>query len=67
MRITTASVTEEDEEEEVPMGCLHMGCRCDVSEGQEYCSDYCREHAAEADHAAHECACGHPACQMQGV
>ncbi|HEU4526777.1 MAG TPA: hypothetical protein VFT80_02475 [Actinomycetota bacterium] len=49
------------------MMCTHMGCRCDVAEGQEFCGDYCREHAAETEHAAHECECGHPACQMQGV
>ncbi len=48
------------------MTCTHMGCRCDVAEGQ-FCGDYCREHSAETEHAAHECECGHPACQMQGV
>ena len=44
------------------MGCAHDGCMCRASEGQEFCSDYCREHAGETEHVAHACECGHDAC-----
>src|ERR1700730_14908655 len=40
------------EEKKCPM----EGCNCAVPEGQEYCSDYCKEHQA---HGGHECGCGH--------
>ena len=42
------------------MDCGHEGCRCRVAEGEEYCSEHCREHAGTGDHA--RCACGHPVC-----
>jgi hypothetical protein len=43
------------------MNCEHQGCKCQVEEGQQFCSDYCREHAG-AGHEEHRCECGHPAC-----
>ncbi len=39
--------------------CAHEGCVCKVSEGETFCSDYCREHAG---HAEERCRCGHPEC-----
>jgi hypothetical protein len=44
------------------MNCQHAGCRCQVEQGQEFCSDHCREHAGMADHGEHACECGHAAC-----
>jgi hypothetical protein len=35
------------------------GCDCVVPEGEEYCSEYCKEHEG---HTGHECGCGHPDC-----
>jgi hypothetical protein len=49
------------------MNCQHMGCMCMVEPGQEFCGDYCREHAADPAHEGHRCECGHPACDMLGV
>jgi len=43
------------------MQCAHEGCRCQAED--DYCSDYCREHAGSAEHAeGHSCGCGHDAC-----
>ena len=44
--------------------CAHPNCTCTVSDGEEYCSDYCLESmgaeaAADADEA---CGCGHAEC-----
>ena len=44
------------------MNCQHEGCTCQVEAGQEFCSDYCRDHASETGHGAHACGCGHPGC-----
>jgi hypothetical protein len=44
------------------MNCGHTGCTCQVEAGQEFCSDHCRERAADAAHAGHACGCGHPGC-----
>lgn len=46
------------------MNCGHTGCTCQAAEGQEFCSDHCRDHAAMTDHLDHTCGCGHAACQM---
>jgi hypothetical protein len=43
------------------MNCQHAGCRCQVEQGQQYCGDYCRQHATEG-HEEHACECGHPDC-----
>ena len=51
----------------VGVNCQHMGCRCQAAEGQEFCGDYCREHAADAAHEEHRCECGHDACTMAAV
>jgi hypothetical protein len=48
------------------MNCRHEGCGCQVAEGQEFCSDYCRDHAGEPGHGQHTCGCGHPECQAMG-
>jgi hypothetical protein len=47
------------------MDCQHEGCLCTVEDGQEFCSDHCRQHA-EGTHEEHVCECGHPACQTLG-
>jgi hypothetical protein len=44
------------------MTCLHDGCTCRTDRDQEFCSDYCRTHAAVGEHASHACQCGHPGC-----
>jgi len=43
--------------------CAHPGCTCTVSDGGQYCSDYCVE-TAQADSAKDDegCGCGHPEC-----
>ena len=43
------------------MNCGHEGCKCQVAEGEQFCGDYCRDHATET-HEAHTCECGHAAC-----
>jgi hypothetical protein len=43
------------------MTCQHEGCTCQVGEGEEFCSDVCREHGAGA-HGDHACDCGHQDC-----
>jgi hypothetical protein len=49
------------------MSCQHMGCKCQVEAGQDFCGDYCSQHAGDMDHEEHRCECGHPACSMAGV
>ncbi len=43
--------------------CAHPACRCEVPEGEAYCSEHCRERVesplADQDD---RCQCGHPAC-----
>jgi hypothetical protein len=48
------------------MKCGHAGCLCNVEQGQEFCSDHCREHASGRDHLEHACECGHDACNVVG-
>lgn len=48
------------------MSCHHEWCLCLVDQGQEFCSDHCREHASEGDRGKHACECGHPACTPIG-
>jgi hypothetical protein len=43
------------------------GCRCQAEPGQEFCGDYCREHARDPAHEEHRCECGHDACMMAAV
>ncbi len=45
------------------MLCGHEGCRCEIEDGADYCSDHCREHSDDPDHSAHRCGCGHTACE----
>jgi hypothetical protein len=49
------------------MNCQHMGCRCQAEQGEEFCGDYCRQHAGDAVHEEHVCECGHDACTMVAV
>jgi hypothetical protein len=51
-----------DPSEGAGMNCQHAGCTCTVEQGQEFCGDYCREHAAGGGHETHACECGHPGC-----
>ena len=44
--------------------CAHPGCGCKVSNALTFCSDYCREQAAQTDADA-ECACGHSDCIVE--
>jgi hypothetical protein len=50
------------------MNCGHATCRCTIADGEDFCSDHCRDQAAAAggitDHDSHACECGHPACQV---
>jgi hypothetical protein len=46
------------------MNCHHGGCLCGVDPGAEFCSEYCRDHAAESAHGAHTCQCGHASCNL---
>src|SRR5947209_4869025 len=48
--------------------CAHPGCSCTVSEGEQYCSDYCVE-SARADSAKdiEGCECGHAECTAVGA
>jgi hypothetical protein len=45
------------------MQCGHEGCTCSATEAGGFCSDHCREHAADTGHDAHACECGHPQCE----
>ncbi len=49
------------------MDCGHEGCRCQVEEAAEFCSDHCREHSADPGHGSHACECGHPDCTMDAT
>jgi hypothetical protein len=46
--------------------CLHGGCSCTVTSGEQYCSDYCARAAEsgepEQSKGEHDCGCGHLEC-----
>ncbi len=42
--------------------CQHPTCSCDVSMGQKFCSDACRDLADMSSAAKMRCGCGHAAC-----
>jgi hypothetical protein len=42
--------------------CRHAGCACHAREGDDYCSDYCKDHGEHLDGESHLCACGHASC-----
>jgi hypothetical protein len=42
--------------------CAHIPCLCNVTNGQEYCGDSCREAGSEDVEIA--CQCDHPACPL---
>jgi hypothetical protein len=41
--------------------CGHEGCKCQVADDQEFCSDHCREHVASGP-TGEPCGCGHAEC-----
>lgn len=43
--------------------CGHAACTCAATE-DDYCSEYCREHAGDEDPSL--CECGHPGCAGAG-
>ena len=49
-----------NEEEQI---CAHDPCACTVSEGEKYCSDYCRNAGSEEVEIA--CECDHEGCQYK--
>ena len=46
------------------MLCGHEGCRCEIDERADYCSEHCQQHSDDLDHSAHRCECGHEACEV---
>lgn len=48
------------------MICQHAACRCNSTQFEDqdsqFCSDYCRDHAAQGDSDSMRCECGHDAC-----
>ena len=42
--------------------CAHIPCLCDVSDGEEYCGEVCRDAGSEDVEIA--CQCNHPACPL---
>lgn len=43
--------------------CRMEGCNCTVAEGQDYCSDFCRDHEKDSTGTDRNCGCGHPGCR----
>jgi len=44
------------------MKCAHEMCGCDAAEGQEYCSDFCKNPTGDMQSGS-DCGCGHDACR----
>jgi hypothetical protein len=44
------------------MKCAHQMCGCDAAEGQEYCSDFCKNPTGDMEGGS-DCGCGHAACR----
>ncbi len=42
--------------------CAMEGCNCAVTEGETYCSDFCRDHEDQPTTTGEGCGCGHPGC-----
>ncbi len=46
--------------------CLHGGCSCTVTSGEQYCGDYCARAAESGEpvhsNGDHDCGCGHIEC-----
>jgi hypothetical protein len=42
--------------------CAHIPCLCDVTAGQEYCSESCQDAGNENVEVA--CQCDHPSCPL---
>jgi hypothetical protein len=45
------------------MKCAHQMCGCDAAEGQEYCSDFCKNPSGDMEGGS-DCGCGHAACRQ---
>ncbi len=45
-----------------PNKCQHGPCGCEVSAGQRFCSDACRDLAGMASQSSTRCGCDHAAC-----
>ena len=45
-----------------PKICAHIPCRCNVTEEQKYCGQWCEEAGSEDVEIA--CECGHSACAL---
>ena len=47
--------------------CNHVGCKCEVREGQDYCGDFCqKEPQTGMEFPLHTCRCGHKPCGAIG-
>ncbi len=44
--------------------CAHVPCVCEITSEQEYCSDRCRNNAADGSDT---CTCGHIDCAVEPV
>jgi hypothetical protein len=44
------------------MNCAHEMCGCTTAEGQEYCSDFCKNPSGDMEGGS-DCGCGHSACR----
>ena len=43
--------------------CAHPACKCSVTEGRRFCSEYCEQHSGKEDAQSKVmCGCGHPEC-----
>ena len=52
---------------DVDMECNHVGCRCEVREGQDYCGDFCQQELSTGmEFPLHTCRCGHEPCGAIG-
>ncbi len=49
------------------MKCVHEMCGCEVTEGQEYCSDFCRQPTHSKMGTGDDCGCGHDACKATAM
>jgi hypothetical protein len=46
------------------MKCAHGMCGCQAEEGQEYCSDFCKNPSGDMEGGS-DCGCGHSACRSE--
>jgi hypothetical protein len=41
--------------------CAHPSCQCEISSGEKYCSQICKDAGSQEIEIG--CECGHPACE----